>query len=94
MTTAVRWGPLAWDDLARIIRYITEENPIAARQLARELLIAADSLALFPRRGRVGRVTGTRELVVCRPYLLIYEIDADNGVEILRVWHGAQGRAE
>ena len=73
----------------RIIEHIEIENPIAARRVARELLLAADSLALFPQRGRIGRAEGTRELVALWPYIVVYEIDTD-AVRILRVWHGAQ----
>lgn len=89
---SVVWREVARADVARIIHYIAAENPIAARQLARELLLAGDSLTVFPRRGRRGRVHGTRELVVVPPYILVYEIVGD-AVIILRVWHGAQNRA-
>ena len=87
----VVWRASANADLVRIIRHVAEENPIAARQVARELLLAGDSLTLFPYRGRSGRVEGTRELVVMRPYIIVYEVD-DAAVIILRVWHGAQSR--
>ena len=58
---AVRWRPKALEELARIVRRISEENPVAARQVGRELLLAGDSLSLFPYRGRVGRMPGTRD---------------------------------
>jgi addiction module RelE/StbE family toxin len=92
MTERVHWQPVAFADLTRIIRHIAEENPVAARQMGRELLLAADSLAVFPRRGRTGRILGTRELVTIRPYIIVYEVGEDNAVSILRVWHGAQNR--
>jgi len=87
----VQWRPAALADVNRIITYITEENPIAAQKMARELFVAAASLAVFPRRGRRGLVSGTRELVVVRPYVIVYEAINDD-VTILRVWHGAQER--
>ena len=47
-------------------------------------------LARFPERGRLGRVEGTRELVIHRtPYIAAYPIVRDT-VRILRVLHGAQ----
>jgi len=49
---AVVWAPQAIDDIARITRHIAAENPVAAVRVARELLIAGDSLAVFSRRGR------------------------------------------
>ena len=48
-------------DIGRIVGYIAEDNPVAARMVAREVLLAGDSLDLFPWRGREGRVAGTRE---------------------------------
>jgi len=88
----VVWRAAAHADLLRLIRYIAAENPVAARQAARELMLAADSLTTFPRRGRPGRVQDTRELVVISPYILVYEVDAQDRVTILRVWHAAQDR--
>lgn len=90
----VIWREEARDDIARIARYIAEENPAAARQVGRELVLAGDGLTLFPQRGRVGRVPGTRELVTVRPYVIVYEVAEDGTVFILRVWHGAQYRGE
>ncbi|MBI1209495.1 MAG: type II toxin-antitoxin system mRNA interferase toxin, RelE/StbE family [Azospirillum sp.] len=92
MNDTVFWRPSALEDLARIVRHITEENPIAARRIGRELLLAGDSLAVFPRRGRTGRVPGTRELVPVQPYIIVYQIGEEGRVTIIRVWHGAQNR--
>jgi plasmid stabilization system protein ParE len=64
---------------------------VAARRIAQALLLAGDSLSLFPSRGRIGREPGTRELVAVQPYVLVYEA-ADIEVTILAVWHGAQHR--
>lgn len=87
----VTWRPQAVADVARILRHIAAENPIAARRVAEDILLAGDSLVLFPRRGRPGVVPGTRELVPITPYVLIYETEGD-AVRILRVWHAAQAR--
>lgn len=83
------FSPAAIADLVRIRAYIAQFNPIAARRMAERLIAAGDSLARFPNRGRpAGRY---RELVVVRPYVLVYRV-TDDLVEILRVWHGAQDR--
>ncbi|WP_114858463.1 type II toxin-antitoxin system RelE/ParE family toxin [Azospirillum brasilense] len=37
-------------------------------------------------------VEGTRELVVVRPYVIVYDIGEDETVSILRLWHSAQDR--
>jgi plasmid stabilization system protein ParE len=88
----VVWRDDARTDIIRIIEHIRLENPIAARQVGREILLAGDSLGIFPRRGRVGRVVGTREFVVLRPYIIVYEIVSDDRLDILGVWHGAQDK--
>jgi len=88
----VLWRTRALADVARIARYIATENPVAARAVARELLLAGDSLVQFPLRGRPGRLTGTRELVAARPYIIVYRLSEAGLVTILRVWHAAQDR--
>jgi len=88
----VVWRDDARADVIRIIERIRLENPIAARQVGREILLAGDGLALFQRRGRVGRVPGTREYVTSRPYIIVYEIVGDDRVDILNIWHGAQDK--
>jgi toxin ParE1/3/4 len=89
----VVWSPQALDDVARINAYIAAENPVAAARIAREILLAGDSLALFPRRGRAGSLPGRRELAAVHPYVLVYRILAGEVVDILRIWHAAQDRA-
>jgi len=88
----LRWTPGAAEDLYRIVQYIQEDNPSAAAQVADILVNGCESLLRFPRAGRTGRRDGTRELVlVGLPYIVVYRI-ADEIVEILRIYHGAQER--
>ncbi len=89
---AVVWRARALADIGRIVRYIATDNPIAAKRVGRELLLAGDSLVTFPRRGRNGRQPGTRELVALPPYIIVYRIAADDTVTIVRIWHTAQDR--
>jgi addiction module RelE/StbE family toxin len=89
----VIWANSALRDIDRHISYIAQFNPEAARRLARGLIAAGESLARLSQRGRPGQTKGSRELVVVWPYILVYRINQKT-VEILRVWHGAQDRAE
>lgn len=90
----VEWLAAAVDDRAAIFDYVFQRNPHAALSVTEALVLAGDSLSTFPYRGRRGIVPGTRELVIVRPYLLIYRVDSVAAcVQILRVWHGAQDRA-
>lgn len=82
---------LAVDDLQRIRSHIGEENPEAASRVAIQIVAACDRLEYLPERGRPGLVPGTRELVACWPYVIVYRI-VDEIIEILRIWHSAQDR--
>jgi toxin ParE1/3/4 len=86
----VLWFYKAAQDLEAIGRHIAEDNPAAAYEMVVRIRKAGDSLERYPESGRIGRVTGTRELVVAgTAYLIPYRIKG-NTVQILRVFHGAQ----
>ncbi len=77
------------DDFERIVDDIAQASPAAAKRMAMELEEQTQQLRMFPLSGRIGRVGGTRELVVQRtPYIVIY---SSNGIVVLlRILHGAQ----
>ena len=83
------WRPKAIDDLRGITAYIGRDNPRIAVELVDKLIHKAGQLDEHSTIGRIGRVKGTRELVVHPNYILIYRI-AEKAVEILRVKHAAQ----
>ncbi len=84
----VVWTREARANLEAIRTYIGEFNPLAAQRIAVRLIIAAESLAGMPDRGR--RVRGAlRELVVVRPYIIRYDVEYD-AIQIRRIRHGAQ----
>jgi plasmid stabilization system protein ParE len=60
----VRWSPEAAGDFAAIVEYIRKQNPAAAERVAHTIYEGIASLASFPRQGRPGRISGTRELVL------------------------------
>lgn len=78
-------------DLARIRDQIGQDNPTAANRVAIQLLASCDRLEYLPEHGRPGLVPGTRELVALWPYVIIYRVGPD-GVQVARIWHGAQDR--
>jgi addiction module RelE/StbE family toxin len=49
----------------------------------------AEHLLEHPALGRIGRVKGTRELVLHPNYILIYDVAGDS-VRVLRVVHAAR----
>jgi toxin ParE1/3/4 len=89
----IRWSRPAAGDLTQICDYIERHGSAStARRVALSIYQHVGTLAEFPERGRTGRSRrpDTRELVVAGlPYLAVYRIGRD-GVEILRILHGAQ----
>ena len=70
--------------------YIAQDNPAAAIRLDEQIEGQAGMLADDPLMGRIGRVKGTRELVISHsPFILVYRIRRKR-LEILRLLHGAQ----
>ena len=86
----LRWTTPAANDLYSIVRRIQKDNSAAAAKVAETLYDGCATLCDFPRRGRTGRIEGTRELVFPGlPYILVYRIQ-DQVVEVVRIYHGAQ----
>lgn len=83
------WTRRAAADRRAIRTYIARANLRAAIALDELLGLKARVLVEQPRLGRAGRVEGTRELVIHRHYILIYDI-ADGTVRVLRVLHTAR----
>ena len=86
----VVWTRPALRQLDEIQDYIAEDSPAAAYRVAFELTTRAQSLlSANPMAGRLGRVAGTRELVLANlPYILAYRVT--QRVEILAAIHTAQ----
>ena len=84
------WTRAAIRDLAHLREYIAHENPDAARQTASKIVDATDRIVQLPEVGRVGRMKGTRELVVSgTQYLIVYRMKK-NAIHFLRGLHGHQ----
>lgn len=83
----LRWSDDALQDLAAIRRYIAEDHPAAAKSVAQHILSTITYLRDHPDIGRVGRVQGTRELIIPGlPYIIPYRVRRE-AIEILRVFH-------
>jgi len=83
----IKWQDDAILDLKELRRYIAQENPTAAAQVAARIRQATELLKDHPHSGCTGRVTDTRELVVPGlPYLLAYR-SRNETIDILRVLH-------
>ena len=85
------WSPEALQDLRDIRAYISQDDPIAAKKIvARIVSLVGEKLPLNPEIGRLGRVSGTRELVISNtPFVVPYRIRGEH-FDILRVYHTAR----
>jgi len=85
----------ALEDLDRIYAWISNDNPSAAADMVARIrdrisFLEIDALAQM---GRLGLVSGTRELIEY-PYIIVYRVDDRlREVDILAIFHGAQSRA-
>lgn len=84
----VKWLKKALADLDGSLSYTESNHGLAvAEQLAKVLFEAVDNIVDNPGRGRLGRFTGTRELVILSaPYVIPYRV-VGTQVQILRVFH-------
>lgn len=87
----------AESDLEGIVRYISQDNSPSGARIGRAIVAHFRILESSPRLGR--RVpefrTDTLREIVHRPYRLIYKInDAEQVIEVVRIWHAARGTPE
>ncbi len=86
----VRWTTAAASDLESIAEYLFEKTPEHAARLIREICDAVFALRIYPNRGRPGKKSGTRELVLpALPYIVVYKVASDV-LHIARILHAAQ----
>lgn len=84
------WTEPARQDLRQIFDYIADDSPKAASKLLSVIKERAVLLQDKPHMGRMGRVDGTRELVITgTPYILPYRVKSGQ-IQILAVFHGAR----
>ena len=86
---AVNWRRQAVRDLARIGRHIARSSVVNADNVVAHLQAKTAALAAFPKMGRIGRIAGTRELVVHTHYIVVYPVSGSS-VEIIRISHTAR----
>ena len=85
----INWSEQALLETKNIVNYIAEHNVVAALEMDDLIRNSVVILKQMPRAGRYGRVANTRELVIHRNYIVIYEIGLDS-ITILNVKHAGQ----
>lgn len=82
-----RFSERAIRSLTSIRNYIAKDSPETAARVVGAIVQAALRLEQFPLSGRLGRIEGTRELVVPGlPYIIPYRV-VDDAVLISAVIH-------
>jgi toxin ParE1/3/4 len=90
MAKSIKWLRKALKSLEQAYDYIAQADEAAAINLVIKIHAATQQLAEFPMMGRLGRVDGTRELVISNsPYMVIYQVKGST-VEIMRVLHASK----
>ena len=85
----VKWLSKALQNLNDEAGYIAQEDPVAAQLVVRRIFDVVNRLPDNPALGHVGRIHGTRELVVSNTrYIIPYRVRPKlNRIEILRAFH-------
>lgn len=86
-------GP-AIDDLEEIVRFIAEDNPVAAARFGGKLIASVRHLAQFPRFGRIVPEQTDEKIreIIFKSYRIFYRVnDETRVVQIARFWHAARG---
>lgn len=83
------WTRPASNDRRAIRDYIAADNPRAALAFDELLSRKAQQLLDYPALGRLGRVSGTRELITHQNYVIVYSVTGEL-IRILRVLHVAR----
>ena len=89
----LQWTEPAARDLDEVDKYISGENsPIVAIDIVLKVIETVETvLPAHPRAGRIGRVTGTRELIIeGAPYFIIYRQVCPDQLQVIRGLHDAQ----
>jgi toxin ParE1/3/4 len=82
----VIWRAMARANLTTIIRFVANENPLAARRLRVLIEAAVLPIAEHPYLYRSGKIPGTRKIIAHPNYMVVYRVLADR-IEIINVVH-------
>lgn len=91
----IDWTEQAARQLDQAYDYIALSNgEDVASRITTQIVGSVQQLIAFPMSGRMGRVPGTRELVISNtPFVAAYTIERDR-IVILAIYHGAQAWPE
>ena len=91
MDFSIRWAPRAAFHLEQICEYISRDSETYARIFAKKVLFIVESIASFPKAGRVVPEYNDPNLreQIYGNYRIVYRLK-DGVVEIAAICHGTQ----
>lgn len=86
------WTALAVEDLKTIHEFISKDSRVYADRFIDKIIKRVDQLEHFPRSGRIVPEFDTEHLreLIEGHYRIIYRIDTDEHIGIVRVHHSAR----
>lgn len=88
----IRYSPESIDDLRRVVEFVEDKNPFAARRIAIDLQEGVDKLKQFPKIGLpVLKATDPEQIrdLYIRSFTVRYLI-ANEIIYLLRIWHNKE----
>ena len=88
----IKWLTKALQNINDEADYIAQDDPAAAQLVVQRVFDAVNRLPDNPLLGHIGRIHGTRELIVPNTrYIIPYRVRPQfNRIEILRVFHSSR----
>ena len=95
MASEIRWSPRAAANLEAICNYIAGDSEFYASLFAKKVIAIVDSVAEFPRAGRMVPEYGDENLRerIHGNYRIVYRVKKDL-VEVVAICHGARPLAD
>jgi plasmid stabilization system protein ParE len=94
MAYTLVWTRAAVSDLEAVVRYVSRDNPVAARALAGRILSRLDDATRLPYSHRVVPEFGDTQIRegISGAYRIVYHVDEHaQTITTLRIWHAARG---
>ena len=86
----LRWTLPAVEQIREIFEYIADDSPAAAARTVERIRLSIRQASRMPFAGRMGRVGGTREVIVPgTSFIVAYRI-LEDAIHVLAILHGAQ----
>jgi plasmid stabilization system protein ParE len=85
------FAPQALEELEQIVRFIAQDDPVAAERFGNYLIDRAELLIQFPELGTPYRKRPNVRRILSKPYFIYYRVRRNEQViEIMDFWHSAR----